>query len=94
MSADPTLFVPSPDLSEHAVTRWDRMVKQPNPVFMRRIGEPFIVETHEGRLTGQAGDYLAHDPISGHFWPVAASYVRFHYTWADPVDTVLDRGTA
>lgn len=82
-----TLFVPGPGLSEEAVSRWDKMVKRPNPVYMRRIGEAFEVETNEGFLTAQAGDYIAHDPISGHFWPVAASYVRQHYVWADEAPT-------
>lgn len=55
------------------------MAKKRNPVYLQQQPEPFTVETHEGTLTGRPGDYLAHDPISGHVWPVAASYVEQHY---------------
>lgn len=55
------------------------MAKRRNPVYMERQDEDFTVETNEGRLGAHAGDYLAHDPISGHVWPVAASYVDQHY---------------
>lgn len=55
-------------------------LKKPNPVFLVRVTEPFSVTTNEGDiLSSQAGDYVAHDPISGHVWPVAASYVEQHY---------------
>lgn len=54
-------------------------VKAPNPVYLVRVGHDFAVETNEGPLTAHAGDFLAHDPISGHVWPVAASYVEQHY---------------
>jgi len=57
----------------------EKMLKRPNPVYMLRQDEAFEVETNEGVLTGKPGDYLAHDPISGHVWPVAASYVGQHY---------------
>ncbi|MES2137022.1 MAG: hypothetical protein V4502_08190 [Pseudomonadota bacterium] len=56
-----------------------RMLKLPNPVYMLRQDDMFDVETNEGMLSGQAGDFVAHDPISGHVWPVAASYVEQHY---------------
>lgn len=56
-----------------------RAIKRPNPVFMERQEEAFSVQTNEGVLQGAAGDYVAHDPISGHVWPVAASYVEQHY---------------
>ena len=60
------------------------MKKKPNPVYMIRQEEPFEVETNEGVLAGKAGDFVAHDPISGHVWPVAASYVQQHY---DAIET-------
>jgi len=56
-------------------------IKKPNPVYLERQGEDFTVETNEGPLHGHAGDYLAYDPISGHVWPVAASYVAQHYAY-------------
>lgn len=56
-----------------------RAIKRPNPVFLQRQEEAFSVQTNEGVLNGQAGDFVAHDPISGHVWPVAASYVEQHY---------------
>ena len=57
----------------------ERMLKLPNPVFLARQAEPFDVETTEAVLSGKAGDFVAHDPISGHVWPLAASYVEQHY---------------
>ncbi len=54
-------------------------LKKPNPVYLVHQASAFSVQTNEGLLTGQPGDYLAHDPISGHVWPVAASYVTQHY---------------
>jgi hypothetical protein len=56
-----------------------KMAKKRNPVYLRKQDAEFTVETNEGVLTGKPGDYLAHDPISGHVWPVAASYVAQHY---------------
>ncbi len=56
------------------------MKKKPNPVYLLKLDEPFSVETAEGdTLSGKPGDYVAHDPISGHVWPVKASYVELHY---------------
>lgn len=63
----------------HILTYGERMKKKPNPVYMIRQKEPFTVETAEGVMRGEAGDYVAHDPISGHVWPVKASYVEQHY---------------
>lgn len=77
------LIVPGDRLSRLAVAEWEPMVKKPNPVYMERVDEPFTVETNEGRVSGQPGDYVAHDPISGHFWPVAASYREQHYEPAE-----------
>jgi hypothetical protein len=61
------------------VENGNKMAKKRNPVYLQRQTEPFSVETTEGTLTAKAGDYVAHDPISGHVWPVAADYVRMHY---------------
>lgn len=64
-----------------------KMQKKKNPVYMAQIQEPFNVDTNEGRLSANEGDYIAHDPISGHVWPVAASYVEQHYEpWTDDGD--------
>lgn len=56
-----------------------KMAKKRNPVYLLRQDSEFTVQTNEGVLTGKPGDYLAHDPISGHVWPVASSYVEQHY---------------
>jgi hypothetical protein len=55
------------------------MIKRPNPVFMIPVDEKCEVETNEGVLTADVGDFIAHDPISGHVWPIASSYVDQHY---------------
>jgi len=31
------------------------------------------------KLEATDGDFIAHDPVSGHVWPVAADYVELHY---------------
>lgn len=56
-----------------------KMLKRPNPVYMNKQDAEFTVATNEGVLSGHVGDYVAYDPISGHVWPVAASYVAQHY---------------
>jgi hypothetical protein len=56
-----------------------KMLKRPNPVFMQKQDEPFQIQTNEGLTTAKAGDWVAYDPISGHVWPVADSYVQQHY---------------
>lgn len=56
-----------------------KMAKKRNPVYLLKQDTDFHVQTNEGLLGAKAGDYLAHDPISGHVWPVAASYVAQHY---------------
>lgn len=56
------------------------MAKKRNPVYLMKQAEAFSVTTNEGDiLSGKPGDFVAHDPISGHVWPVAASYVEQHY---------------
>lgn len=60
------------------------MMKRPNPVFMTLQTEPFEVVTDSGKLEGVAGDFVAFDPISGHVWPVKASYVDQHYDVINP----------
>jgi len=64
----------------------ERMMKRPNPVYMIPVTEDTEVETNEGVLTAHPGGYIAHDPISGHVWPVAASYVAQHYDPAPEVE--------
>jgi hypothetical protein len=55
------------------------MAKKRNPVYLLKQEAEFQVQTNEGVLTGKPGDFLAHDPISGHVWPVSAAYVEQHY---------------
>lgn len=73
------LIEPSDELSRQAQQSWKPMHKKPSTVFMQRMDQPFAVQTNEGVLTAHAGDFVAHDPQSGHFWPVAADYVAMHY---------------
>jgi hypothetical protein len=86
VDVDPDLPVYGPDDSaeivEHGVVR----VKAPNPVFLVELDHECVVATNEGPLRAHAGDFLAHDPISGHVWPVAADYVAQHYV--DPTEVV------
>lgn len=56
-----------------------KMAKKRNPVYLQQQSDAFEVETNEGVLKGKPGDFLAHDPISGHVWPVSAEYVAQHY---------------
>jgi hypothetical protein len=58
-------------------------IKRANPVYLVKQTEEFSVATNEGVLTGKPGDFVAHDPISGHVWPVSASYVEQHYDFQD-----------
>lgn len=72
-------FIPGPGLSSDAQRDWQPMVKRPSVVYMRQVDYPFLVHTNEGILWGEPGDWVAHDPQSGHFWPVSATYVDMHY---------------
>jgi hypothetical protein len=69
----------SPEDGPLLIKRGRPMVKKPNPVYMLEMLEDFEVETNEGLMQGHAGDSLAHDPISGHVWPVSGAYVAMHY---------------
>lgn len=76
----------APWIIEHGTA----MKKKPNPVYLVKQENDFIVATNEGFLRGKAGDFVAHDPISGHVWPVAASYVEQHYEpYVDPMSETL-----
>jgi hypothetical protein len=66
------------DINE-LICNGQRMAKKRNVVVMTKQDTSFQVETREGLATGKAGDYVAHDPISGDIWPVAADYVAHHY---------------
>lgn len=63
-----------------------RAMKRPNPVWMVQLDADARVQTTEGMLTGKAGDFVAYDPISGHVWPVQASYVEQHYDFTDAAE--------
>lgn len=60
-----------------------KALKKPNPVYLIQSPEEFEVQTNEGLMKGKPGDYIAHDPISGHVWPVAESYVSQHYDFME-----------
>lgn len=61
--------------------RGAQAIKEPHPVYLVESDVPFTVSTNEGTLSGNAGDYVAYDPTSGHIWPVSAEYVDMHYRW-------------
>lgn len=72
-------------------------VKEPHPVWLVESDVPFSVSTNEGTLNGNAGDYVAYDPMSGHVWPVSAEYVDIHYAWIDegePEESLAERAQA
>lgn len=84
--AEPSKTKPHFDKNDGPLIQRDglKMVKKRNPVYLREQSSDFDVETNEEVLTGKAGDYLAYDPISGHVWPVTASYIAQHYElWPD-----------
>lgn len=58
-------------------------IKRPNPVYMVKSPEEFEVMTNEGLMAGKPGDFIVYDPISGHVWPCAESYVEQHYDIKD-----------
>lgn len=65
----------------------DKMKKKLSPVYMVQQDLPGTVETNEGTLSFNAGDFIAHDEKSGHVWPVSAEYVEQHYdVWTDEDD--------
>lgn len=53
--------------------------KKPSIVYLFQLEEQCEVETNEGVLIGNIGDYLAYDEFSGHVWPIHADYVEHHY---------------
>lgn len=61
-----------------------KSVKKLNPVWLVQLEQACEVETDSGVLHAEAGSYLAHDPISGHVWPVTAEYVEQHYDDVTP----------
>lgn len=67
----------APMLSLRLKLRW--YLAKPNPVYMHETTVDGTVETNEGPLTYKAGSFIAHDPISGHVWPVDSEYVTQHY---------------
>lgn len=78
-NVEPVVINNTPLVREDLLQNGLKMVKKPNPVYMRELQADSTVETNEGWLTAKAGHYLAHDPISGHIWPVAPDYVEQHY---------------
>jgi len=79
-SDERVVFVPGPTLATCAQENWTPVVKRPSVVYMRRLMIPFEVETPHGVVTGRPGDVVAHDPVSGEFWPVNAAFVERWYT--------------
>lgn len=76
------LIRPSLGLSIEAVTSWQPMVKNPSVVFVKRLEAEFTVLTDAGPLKAPAGSYVAHDPVTGQFWPLSELYLDLHYRTA------------
>lgn len=74
----------APEIVENGVAA----VKRPNPVHLLQQSEPFAVETDSGTMVGEPGGFVAHDPVSGHVWPISLDYANAHY------DPVAAEGTA
>jgi hypothetical protein len=74
-----THFDPSDELAQLLKENGHQMRKRPSVVYLMQMGEDFTVHTNEGVMAGHEGDWLAHDPQSGHFWPVSNEYVAMHY---------------
>lgn len=49
---------------------FDQAIKKPIPIQCRQMSEPFVVETLEGNMRGEAGDYLMVG-INGEMYPCA-----------------------
>jgi len=60
-----------------------KMIKRPNPVFVLKQDNYFAVDTAEGVMRGNPGDYVVYDPISGHVWVIKEDYLKMHYRAAD-----------
>lgn len=54
-------------------------VKRPNPVFLMRVEEPFIIESPKGRFAFEAGDHACFDPLTGNLYAVSAEAAEAHY---------------
>jgi hypothetical protein len=75
--------------ADELVEHGEVMVKKPSPVHLLKQDDPFVVETNEGTLFGEPGGYVAHDPLSGHVWPVSADYVDLHYQEPDALEATV-----
>lgn len=85
MSASTPITDWGPEHGEQ-LKEWGReALKKPNPVYLFKVEHDGQVRTNEGTVAVRAGQFIAHDPISGHVWPVDATYVEQHYTFIDDV---------
>lgn len=57
-------------------------IKVPSTVYMFQLEDVAEVETNEGTLTANPGDWVCYDPKSGHIWPVADGYKSMYYVTA------------
>lgn len=76
------LYVPEVH-GEYIASAGNAYVRRPHPVFMVCMDHAFAVQTDSGVVMGQKGDWLCHDPVSGHVWPVKNSYKQSHYVHRD-----------
>jgi hypothetical protein len=62
-----------------------KATKNPRPVSLLQQTAEFQVQLSSGAIqTGQAGDYVAYDPISGQVFLVTAAYYTANYTPVPP----------
>jgi hypothetical protein len=59
----------NPDLPDPEEEGGEEFVKT-EPIVAIQMDEPFDVETLEGPVTGDAGDWLAKNPSTGEMWPL------------------------
>ena len=66
-----------------ALPEAQRAVKRPIPLEVRRMPEPFVVDTLEGRMQGKAGDWLI-TGIDGEMYPCDADIFSRTYELVEP----------
>lgn len=86
MTTGPRLFAEGRDLTDDFWTSRASDVRvvparyrKTATVLAARIESPFVVDTPEGRMTGEPGDFLVTDDPPTHAWPVRSEvFERTH----------------
>lgn len=75
------------DIAESGVA----MIRKPNIVFMSCQPRPFVVDTGHGLLRGEAGDYVAFDPILGKVWSITSEDAVAGFELIDDIISSCDQ---